>query len=276
MKVISWNLNARSSEQTLNDQCNYLKLGNYDFITLQEVTLKSEIFIKEFFKDLNCISSFDLASDHNILIKKRKYGQLIISPHKLQSIDTKKIEIPFPERVLGVKVVENYKNIEIYTTHVPPGSSNGIIKVQHYEGLFKFLKSNKSKKILSGDFNSPKEERGSGEIITWGQKINKKGEVRLGINSKWRKDCDPERWDAAERNIIQNHNQLGMIDAFRSFNDYSLQSYSWFLHGNDKNLGRRYDHIFCSDTFKPISCFYDQKPRQNKLSDHSPIIAEIN
>ena len=67
-----------------------------------------------------------------------------------------------------------------------------------------------------------------------------------------------------------------MIDAFRSVNDYSLQSYSWFLHDNDKNLGRRYDHIFCSDTFKPISCFYDQKPRQNKLSDHSPIIAEMD
>jgi len=48
MKIISWNLNARSSEQTLNDQCNYLKSGNFDFITLQEVTLKSEIFIKGF------------------------------------------------------------------------------------------------------------------------------------------------------------------------------------------------------------------------------------
>ena len=67
------------------------------------------------------------------------------------------------------------EDIEIYTTHVPPGSSNGIVKVQHYEGLFKFLESNKSKKILSGDFNSPKEERPSGEVITWGQKINKKG-----------------------------------------------------------------------------------------------------
>ena len=49
--------------------------------------------------------------------------------------------------------------MEIHTTHVPPGSSNGVIKVEHLEGLYKFLhKRTDKQKILTGDFNSPKSE----------------------------------------------------------------------------------------------------------------------
>ena len=276
MKIISWNLNSRSNKFTLENQCNFLKSGEFDFITLQEVTIKSQILIKEYFKDYFLVSSFDLAKNHDELIGKRKYGQIIISKYPFKSLDPNRINIPFPERVLSVKIQKTYENLEIYTTHVPPGSSNGVIKVEHFEGLFNYLKTNKELKILTGDFNSPKEERDSGEIITWGQKINKNGETRLAVNPKWKNDCTAERWDTAERNIIQNSKEFNMKDVFREVNGSKLKSYSWFLNRKDIQLGRRYDHIFCSNEFNPISCFYDQKPRQNKLSDHSPVIAEIS
>ena len=67
-----------------------------------------------------------------------------------------------------------------------------------------------------------------------------------------------------------------MKDVFREVNGSKVKSYSWFLNRKDVQLGRRYDHIFCSNELNPISCFYDQKPRQDKLSDHSPVIAEIS
>ena len=62
--------------------------------------------------------------------------------------------------------------MKFHTTHVPPGSSNGVIKVEHFEGLYKFLSQRNVKNmILTGDFNLPKQELMSGEVITWGQKV---------------------------------------------------------------------------------------------------------
>ena len=45
MKVITWNLNSRTNERDLNEQCDYLRKGDFDIITLQEVLLGSEGFI---------------------------------------------------------------------------------------------------------------------------------------------------------------------------------------------------------------------------------------
>ncbi len=70
-------------------------------------------------------------------------------------------------------------------------------------------------RILTGDFNSPKLELDTGEIITWGQKIDASGKPRLSVNPKWKHQCTGERWDSAERNIIENHKTLGLQDAFR-------------------------------------------------------------
>ena len=67
MKIISWNLNSRTNEETLKGQSSFLRLGEFDIITLQEVTLNSEIFFKESFKDMFVLSSFDLVEDKSIL-----------------------------------------------------------------------------------------------------------------------------------------------------------------------------------------------------------------
>jgi len=140
MKIVTWNLNSRTNLKTLNKQGEYLKKQNFDLITLQEVTLNSQDFYKEFFKDWNILSSFDFVSDKSILVKKRKYGQLIISKDPITPIKPLG-SMPFPERLLSGHI-KNI-NIEIHTTHVPPGSSNGVIKVQHFEELYKFLVNRK-------------------------------------------------------------------------------------------------------------------------------------
>ena len=272
MRIISWNTNSRSNKNTLLQQCEFLENLDLDLICLQEITFKSQDFYKDFFKNRFVISSFDLSRDLELLKGKRKYGELIISKQRFTSLDPYRINIPFPERVLSIKLQEEYKGVEIYTTHVPPGSSNGVIKVEHFEGLYAYLKTNKSQKILTGDFNSPKAELANGEVITWGQKVNASGRVRIAINPKWKHQCSGERWDSAERSIIEFHNEIKLKDVFRSLKGYTDDSGSWFTN---KGVGRRYDHIFCSNNFHIKSCSYEQEPRLLKLSDHSPIIAEL-
>ena len=101
MKIITWNINSRTNEETLKGQSDFLKSGDFDLITLQEVTLNSEGFFKESFKDMYILSSFDLVSDKSILVKNRKYGQLIISKKPIKLVSDPCTEIPFPERVLS-------------------------------------------------------------------------------------------------------------------------------------------------------------------------------
>ena len=270
MKIISWNLNSRTNTETLNNQCDYLKNHNLDVITLQEVTLNSQSFFEDYFKSWHILSSFDLVDDKSILVKKRKYGQLIISKDPITPIEPV-ATMPFPERLLS-GYIKN-KEVEIHTTHVPPGSSNGVIKVQHFEELYKFLAQRKDiQKILTGDFNSPKLELNTGEIVTWGQKISPSGKVRIAVNPKWKNECSGERWDLAERNIIQNHKELDLIDLFRTKNGYKDNPGSWFTN---KGVARRYDHIFGSKDISILESYYDQKPREQKYSDHSPLIAEL-
>jgi exonuclease III len=271
MKIISWNLNSRTNKETLRGQSAFLRSGDFDVITLQEVTLNSEPFFKESFKDMFVLSSFDLVEDKSILVRNRKYGQIIISKQPIKFIPEQCKEIPFPERLLSGFIASN--GIEIHTTHVPPGSSNGVIKVEHFEGLFSYLSKRKDKNmILTGDFNSPKLELDTGEVITWGQKINTSGEPRISVNPKWKHQCTGERWDLAERNIIENHKALGLQDAFRTKNSYKDTSGSWFTN---KGQGRRYDHIFSSESLLVDNAFYDHEPRKEKLSDHSPLVVSL-
>ena len=269
MKIVTWNLNSRTNNKTLKNQCNYLQEGEFDIITLQEVLMVSQDFFKNFFSGMHSVSSFDLVEDKSVLERNRKFGQLIISKNPIELLERCK-EIPFPERVLSGKT----GNLEVHTTHIPPGSSNGVIKVKHFEGLYNYLSRRKdSLKLLTGDFNSPKFELKDGEIITWGQKLGKSGKPRIAINPKWKHQCTGERWDSAERSIIENHTLLGMKDAFREKNGYEDFSGSWFTN---QGQGRRYDHVFTSRQIYVENSFYDHQPRINGLSDHSPLIVELS
>ena len=97
--------------------------------------------------------------------------------------------------VLSALVVVDGHELELVNTHVPNGSSNGFRKVEHFEGLYRHLartwSPNGRPRVLCGDFNSPREERADGTVITWGQRSD--GELVTDRG---------QRWDAAERSVI--------------------------------------------------------------------------
>jgi len=265
--ISSWNLNSRTNPKTLQQQADYLLSQNIDIITLQEVVEKSDIFFKSYFKDWHIASSFDYVEDKSILVRNRKYGQLIVSRYPLEVDNPYKTNIPFPERVLTAYIKD--LDLRIMTTHIPPGSSNGVIKVEHYEGLYNFLEKTKDiRTILTGDFNSPQGETADGEVITWGQRKNSQGKLVYRINPKWKDDCDAKRWDEAERSIIQNHTNCNLKDAFRSHKGYQDNSASWFTR---QKVGRRYDHIFIPTDMTINEVGYEGKVVELGLSDHLPI-----
>lgn len=64
--------------------------------------------------------------------------------------------------------------------------------------------------------------------------------------------------------------KTGYMDAFRLISG-EVKEYSWFSHQGN---GYRYDHTYVDDSIKGIvkDCYYLHAWRQDKLSDHSPMV----
>jgi exodeoxyribonuclease III len=174
--------------------------------------------------------------------------------------------VPWPERILGV-----YGNgVSIFTTYIPPGSSHGWKKIETLEGLYTGLAmASKGPRILCGDFNTPQLERSSGQIITWGQDVLDDGKVVVW--GRWRGGTG-QRWDEAERNILQGLSRFDLADVYRMLHGYQREDFSWYTNRKGANRGRRFDHVFASAaSLEPLSCTYIHSLREAGLSDHSPI-----
>jgi len=270
-RILSWNTAKRvkyTAEQYL-----YLKKLEPDVIALQEVLPKSVNIWREVLSAdySNIISSFDLAPDHSILKNKRMFGQLIASKFPVTPIPPDQMNVPWQERVLSVYLHAGKKKIRFITTHIPPGSSNGWIKIQMIKGLVESLIVNESSdQILCGDFNTPQSESSDFGVVTFGQRITKSGKpsVRRSFRGGLGQD-----WDRWERALFEELPLHGIRDAYRVTHPHTYDAFSWSFKRKDKIFRNRFDHIFVSDAFDVQSCDYSND--QGFLSDHSPIIAEF-
>lgn len=269
MKIISWNVAYRVRKQQL--QLDAIISREPDIIGLQEVTSRTlPLWVEGLQKEeyTHTISSFSLHSDNNELTGPRRYGILIASRWPLDPVDQRSLKIPWHERLVSALIHSTNVDFEFHVAHIPPGAFHGWLKIDTFEGIFKFLArpSYNYPRILCGDFNSPQAETRSGEVITWGQDILKDGQVRFS---------DKEgRWDAGERSVIQGLAEYNLYDIFRLLNGYESQEFSWLLRRKGKIIARRrFEHIFAAKALNPDTCRYIHSFREDFLSDHSAIEA---
>ncbi len=158
MRVISWNTAKRLRK--IDEQVNLLLKHDADIVTLQEIIPSTELKFKRQLsqKYPYQVSSFELAPDLSVLKNKRMFGQLIASKYPIQPQSPKLINVPWQERVLSSMISIDGINIIFHTTHIPPGSSNGWVKIEMISGIVKHLISSNSSliQVLCGDFNTPK------------------------------------------------------------------------------------------------------------------------
>ena len=267
MKVLTWNLNSRTSDDVVNEQLSFILAQNADVICLQEVVKNSCGSLQAALKHADyCVTnSFSLAPDLNVLTGKRKYGEIIATKRLHEALPLIR-ELPYPERVLSVQM-DDYL---ITATHVPPGSSNGLVKVEHLEILYAYLlKHKESNKIVCGDFNAPQKFLPS-QVLTWGQR-ERNNKVVMQLNPKWKEICTPERWDQAERQIFDKVEELNL-----QLSCQDNEEYSWSFNRQGNIIKRRYDHIFIPKNHKVADCQYYHHIK--KLSDHSPhsVVTELS
>lgn len=262
--MLSWNTAARSSRAS--DQVAFLARRAPDIVVLQEVTPTSLSALQSRLREAG-LSHQQHSLTEASASDKRRSGLLVASRMPLERLTP--LNVPWPETVLSIQVRAHGGIMELHCAHVPPGSSNGWIKIETLEGIYSGLaRASSVPRVLCGDFNTPREETPTGEVVTWAQRITRSGAV---VTQRRIRGGDAARWDQAERGILLGLADFGLPDVFRTLHGYGRQDFSWCLIRKGRQVGRRFDHVFASQVLRAQRCEYLHEPRENRLSDHSPL-----
>lgn len=172
-------------------------------------------------------------------------------------------DLPWPERHLAVRTAIAGVETEVHTLHAPLSGKPDRVKVRTLEALFDALTADDAvARVVTGDFNTPAYESREGKIQTFAR--TRSGRIRPDFG---------ERHDRAELLLIGELPRRGWSDAFRALHGYSARDRSYMFA--NRKFGWRLDHIVVSPEFEPVACEYLHAWREQGLSDHSAMWAEL-
>ncbi len=175
------------------------------------------------------------------------------------------LALPWPETALCAATDTTRGPVVLCCVHVP-NAANGVVKVNSLHAIRRGLAAaGPALRVVCGDLNTPRRELPNGEVISFAR--DSRGRLR------------PERgadWDEAELGVVPGLQELGYRDAYRWLHGYGAREPSWTWtriagHGG----GWRIDHIFASSQLRPIACRYHHAWRDEGLSDHSALEADL-
>lgn len=260
MKILSWNIKwelQTRQENRLNKIVDGVEQISADIVGLQEA-------------DNNLLESFApefKALGYRVLsyeFYEKPYCNLILSKYPASKANRWKRDCDFPDLLSRARVrTPKGGEIEFFNCHIPNGSKHGFEKVRTIDALLKKLEATKGKaRIVVGDFNEPFSESAEG-IESWAYETR----AKFSKDKKQRKE-QKRHWDNTVNEVFKGEQLHGMRDV----HGYKDGSFS-YIRGS-KTLCR-YDHIFCSEHFKVSSCEYLDPFREEKVSDHSPLVTEL-
>jgi exonuclease III len=280
VRLISWNLAGWVKKARA--QLEAVAARAPDLLALQEIRSRAEPVLRAELDRLGLrymLTSWSLGSSHQPSKGPRQYGLLVASRWPLEALSSASDALPWPERLLSAAVSTPKGIIELHTTGIPPGCTNGWMKIETFEGIYARLASAAAyRRILCGDFNSPQCERATGEVVTWGQHLAKDGTAVLWRRRKDRagRSDTGERWDRAERQILTGLSAFDLTDVFRQLYGYERTETSWHWRSGTRRVGRRFDHVFASQSLGAYRCTYLHEFREQNLSDHSAIEVDFS
>ena len=255
--VISWNVAGRKT--SLPEQAKRLLQRDVELICLQEVTPTTASLWEA---QLSAAGFHVATSQWQAKPERaRRLGVLIASTEPLTSVSSP-AGLPWPERHMAVATSLAGIETEIHTLHVPLSSKPDLAKVLTLEQVFAALVADDRPRVLAGDLNTPQYEARDGKVVSFAR--SRDGLLRLDRG---------ERHDRAELGLVAGLPRAGWHDAFRRLHGYERRDRSWTYAS--RPFGYRLDHIICSHAFEPLACEYLHDWREQGLSDHSAIWAEL-
>jgi exonuclease III len=265
LRVITWNVARRSSR--IVEQATALARREPDIVALQEVTQRTVSLWRSAFKLLGLIhvrASLDHADPVRQPATRRVTGVMVAARSPLGDL-RHTLAVPWPETALGAAVETTVGPVQLYCVHVP-NAANGLVKIETLQAIRRGLATaNLAPRVLCGDLNTPRRELPTGEVISFAR--DSRGRLRP--------DRGPD-WDAAELGVVPGLQELGYHDVYRAVHGYSAWDPSWTwkrIAGHEG--GWRIDHMFASSQLRPIACRYHHAWRENDLSDHSALEADL-
>ncbi|MFP6751243.1 MAG: endonuclease/exonuclease/phosphatase family protein, partial [Pirellulaceae bacterium] len=140
LSVISWNTAHRSGK--LSRQVAAMLDREPDIVALQEVTGSTQPRLACGLAEggLNHFAcSLDSGDGTESRSGPRRYGVAIASRFPLQQESRLSLPVPWPEKTLSCFVHCSFGPVEVHSAYVPPGSSNGWIKIETFEGIYQGL-----------------------------------------------------------------------------------------------------------------------------------------
>jgi exonuclease III len=265
MRVITWNVARRSSR--LVEQAAALASRNPDVAALQEVTDRTLPLWRLALERIGLShlrSSLDHADPSRAPAERRRTGVLLASAAPLRK-PSATLPVPWPETALAAVAATAIGPVEVHCVHVP-NAANGWVKADTLRAVRAGLQAAPPMaRVVCGDLNTPRRELESGEVLSFAR--DSRGRLR------------PERgveWDEAELGVVPGLRELGYRDAYRTLHGYRSREPSWTWqrisgHGG----GWRLDHLFASAELEPAACVYHHSWRDEGLSDHSALEADV-
>ena len=262
MKIATFNVNSINAR--IENLCSWLKTEKPDIVLLQEI--KSEYNNFPFFELAAC------GYDARILGQKSYNGVAILSTGKINVIHENLPNFNDEQmRYLEANVTIKDTTYRVASIYLPNGNPpyNNANDTSKFEYKLKwidaFLEHIKNLAtipqpvILGGDFN-----------IILSDKDVYNPQIFKG-NALFRPEVQTR---------LKQLSFLGFYDAFRSLHSADIGYTFWDYTGNafSADFGMRIDYLFLSAPAVDnlLSCNVDKNPRKdNKPSDHTPLIAEL-
>ncbi|MFZ0090499.1 MAG: endonuclease/exonuclease/phosphatase family protein [Solirubrobacteraceae bacterium] len=265
VRLITWNVARRGSR--IVEQASALAGREPDVVALQEVTRQTLAVWRRAFELMgvgHVHASLDVAREHREPARRRVTGVMVASRTPLTAVQ-QPLAVPWPETAVCAGTETDRGPIEVFCVHVP-NAANGSVKVQTLQAIRHGVTvAGPGPRIVCGDLNTPRRERGDGEVTSFAR--DRKGRLRPDRGTEW---------DSAELGVVPGLRELGYRDAFRTLHGYGDPEPSWTwkqIAGHDG--GWRIDHIFASTHLRPVACRYHHAWRDQGLSDHSALEADF-
>ncbi len=253
MKFASWNVNSIKARQDI--VLRWLEETSVDVLMIQE--LKG--------LDFPVLDKFEALGYQVSTVPQKTYnGVATLSKHDIKIVKDKLPGFEEDDQARYQEMTINgWRVINIYAPNGNPVDSEKYpYKLKWLDHLYDHLKTLRENEIpffICGDFNIIPEERDCYNPDVW------KDDALFKVESRRR---------------LRKIMYLGLIDAFRAFNQQDEQYTFWDYQGGSfpANKGIRIDHFLVSPEIadRMENCHIDAVPRGwEKPSDHTPIILKL-
>jgi exodeoxyribonuclease-3 len=260
VRLITWNVNRRVG--LLAAQAAALAGREPDVVALQEVTARSWPLWRAALATIglpHAVCSLDGADRDRQPIARRRTGVVLAARAPLEPAAP--LPVPWPETTIAAAVGSE---LIVHTAHVP-NAANGWIKPDTLAALRAGLAATAGPRVLCGDLNTPRREAPDGTVMSFAR--DSRGRLRPERG---------DRWDSAELGVVPGLRELGFADAFRAVHGYGAREPSWtFRRMAGHGGGWRLDHVFASAELEVVASAYRHEWREDDLSDHSALEADL-